>query len=157
MIIREAAEADLAQVLQLYTFLHNNECPTIDTKIERIWSGFVNDPNHHLLLGFEGDSSEDKPGQNGCKAVSSCVCVVVPNLTHQQRPYALIENVITHPEFRGRGCATALLNAARDIAVQANCYKIMLMTGSKLESTLRFYERAGYNSADKTAFIQWLR
>ena len=33
---------------------------------------------------------------------------------------------------------------------------MMLLTGSKEESTLRFYERAGYNSKDKTAFIQWL-
>ena len=29
-------------------------------------------------------------------------------------------------------------------------------TGSKNESTLKFYESAGYNSSDKTAFIQWL-
>jgi hypothetical protein len=29
-------------------------------------------------------------------------------------------------------------------------------TGSKLDSTLSFYERAGYNKNDKTAFIQWL-
>ena len=33
---------------------------------------------------------------------------------------------------------------------------MMLLTGSKKESTLKFYERAGYNSSDKTAFIQWL-
>lgn len=44
----------------------------------------------------------------------------------------------------------------RAIAMQANCYKMMLLTGSKKESTLAFYARAGYNSTDKTAFIQWL-
>ena len=32
----------------------------------------------------------------------------------------------------------------------------MLLTGSKEERTLDFYRNAGYNSADKTAFIQWL-
>jgi len=32
----------------------------------------------------------------------------------------------------------------------------MLLTGSKENSTIEFYERAGYNSNDKTAFIQWL-
>lgn len=37
-----------------------------------------------------------------------------------------------------------------------NCYKMMLLTGSKKESTLHFYEQAGYNRKDKTAFIQWL-
>ena len=39
---------------------------------------------------------------------------------------------------------------------KANCYKMMLLTGSKEESTKRFYENAGYNSSDKTAFIRWL-
>ena len=45
---------------------------------------------------------------------------------------------------------------ARDIAAEAGCYKLMLLTGAKDEATLNFYRRAGYNSADKTAFIQWL-
>lgn len=31
----------------------------------------------------------------------------------------------------------------------------MLLTGSKNEKTLNFYENAGYNGVDKTAFIQW--
>lgn len=34
--------------------------------------------------------------------------------------------------------------------------KMMLLTGSKEESTLNFYRNAGYNSSDKTAFIQWI-
>lgn len=34
--------------------------------------------------------------------------------------------------------------------------KMMLLTGSKKESTLDFYRKAGYNSDDKTAFIQWI-
>jgi len=49
-----------------------------------------------------------------------------------------------------------LMSAAKDIAVKNNCYKIMLMTGSKQESTYDFYRRAGYNSNDKTAFVQWV-
>ena len=67
-----------------------------------------------------------------------------------------IENVITHKKHRNKGYATLLLNHARDIAKAENCYKIMLMTGAKEETTLKFYEKAGYNRQDKTAFIQWL-
>jgi len=48
------------------------------------------------------------------------------------------------------------LNYAREIAKKENCYKMMLLTGSKDEATLRFYSNAGYNSSDKTAFIQWI-
>lgn len=35
------------------------------------------------------------------------------------------------------------------------CCKIMLLSGSKDEKTLQFYNKAGYNSTDKTAFVQW--
>jgi hypothetical protein len=42
------------------------------------------------------------------------------------------------------------------LAEKENCYKMMLMTGCKKESVYRFYEKCGYNSEDKIAFIQWL-
>ena len=45
---------------------------------------------------------------------------------------------------------------AKDIAIRNNCTRLMLMTGSKEQSTLNFYERAGYDPNDKKAFVQWL-
>ena len=105
----------------------------------------MGDKNHHIIV-CEVDG----------KLVSSCVCVIIPNLTRNIRPYAFIENVVTHADYRGKGYATACLNYAKGLAVKANCYKMMLLTGSKSESTLNFYKRAGYNCMDKTAFIQWL-
>lgn len=44
----------------------------------------------------------------------------------------------------------------KNVAIQNRCYKMMLLTGAKSESTLDFYRNAGYNSEDKTAFAQWL-
>jgi len=145
MIIREIESQDLSQLLHLYTYLHDNHMPDIDTDMEILWHKIVKDPSHHILIGL-------KDG----RIISSCVLVIIPNLTHRQRPYALIENVITHPEYRGKGYATKILDYARGLAIADRCYKIMLLTGAKKESTLGFYERAGYNRNDKTAFIQWL-
>lgn len=82
--------------------------------------------------------------------------MIIPNLTRGVRPYAFIENVVTHEKYRGRGYAGQCLEYARNIALKENCYKMMLLTGSKTPATLRFYEQAGYNSSDKTAFVQWL-
>ena len=45
---------------------------------------------------------------------------------------------------------------AKKIAVDENCYKILLATGSDDPAVHRFYENAGYNSIDKTAYVQWL-
>lgn len=144
-MIREAVKDDLNGLLTLYMQLHDNPFPDINDRINSIWDSIISDPNHHIIVAEEYGM-----------IVSSCVCVIIPNLTRGQRPYAFIENVITDEKWRKKGLATACLNYARDIAVNENCYKMMLLTGSKEQSTLDFYERAGYNKNDKTAFIQWL-
>lgn len=144
-MLREIQYDDFDGLMQLYTQLHDNPFPAKTQEILTLWQQILDDRNHHIIVAEE----------NGC-IVSSCVCVIIPNLTHGQRPYALIENVITDEAHRGKGLASACLNYAKEIAVRENCYKMMLLTGSKLDSTLRFYERAGYNKNDKTAFIQWL-
>lgn len=145
MIIREITENDLYGLLELYTHLHDNSIPPKSDELQKLWNGIMSDENHHIIIAEEEG-----------KIVSSCVCVIIPNLTHNQQPYALIENVVTHIDYRGRGFATACLDYVKEIAEKQNCYKLMLMTGSKKEDTLNFYERAGYNRNDKTAFIQWI-
>lgn len=144
-MIREITKQDLQGLLELYTQLHNNPMPEDTEPLHKLWQTILEDPTHHIIVAEEEG-----------KIVSSCVCVIIPNLTHNQQPYALVENVITDEAYRGKGLATACLNYAKELAMRNNCYKLMLLTGSKKESTLRFYERAGYNSQDKTAFIQWI-
>ena len=145
-MVREAVREDLEQVLGLYLYLHEQSVPALSEHLMSTWNQIVEDENHHLIV---------KTAEN--KIVSSCVCVVIPNLTRNVRPYAFVENVVTHGDYRGRGYATECLNYARDIAVKQNCYKMMLLTGSKEQKTLEFYRKAGYNSADKTAFVQWIK
>ena len=70
--------------------------------------------------------------------------------------YDGISDYILGEEYQKKGYASECLDYARTIAKNENCYKMMLLTGSKREETLRFYEKAGYNSKDKTAFVQWL-
>ena len=138
-------EQDLKDLLTLYMQLHDNPMPESTQELNDLWKQILNDKNHHIIVAEEDG-----------KIVSSCVCVIIPNLTHSQRPYAFIENVITDENYRKRGLATDCLNYAKEIAQKENCYKLMLLTGSKKESTLKFYEQAGYNRNDKTAFIQWI-
>lgn len=145
MEIREAVEQDMHELLKLYTQLHDNTMPEINEAIRKLWSNILSDENHHIIVATED-------GQ----IVSSCVLIIIPNLTHNQRPYALVENVITAVSYRRRGLASACLEHAKQIAQKNVCYKMMLMAGSKKKSTLDFYRKAGYNCEDKIAFIQWL-
>ncbi|WP_294342541.1 GNAT family N-acetyltransferase [uncultured Clostridium sp.] len=144
-MITEINESELNNLLELYTELGDNPIPEIDDSIKDKWKSICNDENYHIVVAKENN-----------KIVSTCTVIIIPNLTHNQRPYAFIENVVTSKDYRKKGYGTAVLNYAKDMAIKENCYKIMLLTGSKRESTLNFYKKAGYNCNDKTAFIMWL-
>lgn len=144
-MVREAKKEDLNELLELYLYLHEDSVPEPSEHLTKTWNQIISDENHHLIVNEI----------NG-KIVSSCVCVIIPNLTRNVRPYAFVENVVTHAEYRERGYASECLAFAKAVAEKNNCYKMMLLTGSKEQKTLSFYNKAGYNSTDKTAFIQWL-
>ncbi len=145
MLVREVTEGDLPQLLELYLYLHETEVPKLDAHLLNVWKQILDDPNHHIIVAEEDG-----------KLVSTCVCVILPNLTRGIRPYALVENVVTHDDYQGRGYGSACLAYAKELALKENCYRLTLATGSRLESTLNFYRHAGYSSEDKTAFNQWL-
>ncbi len=144
-MVREIDRSELSELLELYLHLHEKTIPEMTELLSDTWDTIIQDENHHIIVNEVND-----------KIVSSCVCVIIPNLTRNVRPYAFIENVVTHKDYRGKGFATQCLNYAKEIAIKDNCYKMMLLTGSKEDKTLDFYGNAGYNCSDKTAFIQWL-
>lgn len=144
-MIREIDENDFQGLSELYTHLHNNKPIENNDKNIALFKEVLSDKNHHIIVA-EADG----------KIVSSCVCVIVPNLTHNQQPYALIENVVTDKAYRKLGFASECLLYAKELAVENNCYKMMLLTGSKKRSTHRFYQKNGYNRFEKTGYIQRL-
>ena len=93
-MVREIRRDELDELLELYTYLHEDSIPKMDEHLASVWDTIMNDDNHHIIVN-EIDG----------KIVSSCVCVIIPNLTRHIRPYAFIENVVTHEDYRGRGYA----------------------------------------------------
>jgi len=111
----------------------------------QLWESIINDPNYHILIGEELG-----------KIVSSVTLVIIKNLTRQMRPHALIENMVTAPDYRNKGYARLLLNKAVEMAKENNCYRIMFISGSKNESTLNFYLNSGFTNTEKSAFVMKL-
>jgi GNAT superfamily N-acetyltransferase len=64
----------------------------------------------------------------------------------------VIENVVTHADYRRLGLGRRVLAHALDVAWQADCYKVLLATGSTQETTLRFHEEAGFHRGSKNYF-----
>ncbi|MEY4487773.1 MAG: hypothetical protein RIQ79_281 [Verrucomicrobiota bacterium] len=146
MKTRNAISEDLPAILDLYRFLQPTD-PALnphDGAVRKHWMMIL----HDSRLRYFVTESE-------AKIVSCCTLTLIPNLTRSMRPYGIIENVVTAPEFRKRGFATSVLCAALEDAWREGCYKVMLMTGSKREDTLRFYEKAGFQRGIKTGFIAY--
>ena len=143
--IREIIQDDLEDLLKLYEQLGPNPFVQVDEHILTVWNNILQNKDYHIIVAEDEENS---------KIVSTCTCEIIPNLTHNQRPYAVVENVVTDQNFRGKGYATSCLDFAKEIAIKNNCYKLMLMTGSKKETTLNFYRNAGYTDKTKTAFDQ---
>ena len=138
--IRAALPSDLEGLAALYPHLNpSDEEISLDLAASRL-AAIKQIPGSAVLLGLLGDD-----------LVASCTLIVIPNLTRGGKPYALIENVVTDARHRGQGYGTRILHAAAKAAWEAGCYKVMLLTGSKQPSTLKFYESAGFEQS-KTGF-----
>lgn len=140
MIVRAASRQDLPQLLELYLHLDpTDRMPSLDLA-ERRFEEMKKYRGSEIFVGLLDDA-----------VVTTCTIIVIPNLTRGGQPYGLIENVVTHSDFRGRGFGKQILQAAVAAAWAADCYKVMLMTGSKRPSTLAFYASAGFEQ-NKTGF-----
>lgn len=83
---------DLEALRQLYLHLNPIDEPLSEALAGERWKAMLGDPGFACLVGFH-------EGQ----LVSSCCFAIIPNLTRGNRPYALIENVVTHQDFRRHG------------------------------------------------------
>lgn len=140
--IREARQEDISGLLLLYTQLGDVIMPDSEQRARATFERIAQNEAHHLLVAV----------CDGTVAASVTV-TVIQSLTHAQRPYAVVEHVVTHSDFRRRGLASALLGRAREIAQENECYKLMLITGRKDEGVHKLYRSCGYHSEGKTAYV----
>lgn len=92
--IRQATQADLPVLMELYTHLGNGKAEHADQRASDTFARILDAPGMHLFL-LEEDGV----------ARASCYLNVIDNLTHGSQPYGLIENVVTHSDARRRGFA----------------------------------------------------
>ena len=77
-MVREIRDNELNQLLELYTHLHETSVPEASEHLKQTWQTILQDENHHIVVKIVDD-----------KIVSSCVCVIIPNLTRGIRPMLL--------------------------------------------------------------------
>jgi GNAT superfamily N-acetyltransferase len=143
MKLRELHEEDLLELLDLYQHLHRNDEPLPNEEVvQKVWKRIQNNDGFLCIGGFVDEN-----------LVCSACLFTIDNLTRGCRPYALIENVVTHGSYRRKGFGQKVLQHCLNEAWSRNCYKVMLLTGRKDEGVYQFYESVGFNRHSKQAFI----
>lgn len=143
-LVREAVFEDLDAVLSLYAHLHDADEKAEGRALRTAWLEILADPRTYLFLL-----------EYGGVPVSSCVLHILQNLTRGARPYGLVENVVTHREYRNRGFGTALLTRVLECAWEEDCYKVMLLSGRREQNVFRLYEKAGFVRSVKEGLIAY--
>jgi GNAT superfamily N-acetyltransferase len=144
MKLRLATETDFSRIMELYRQLQPNDPVLTNGEDLAIFKEIIADNRLHLFLLEDGDEIK-----------STCYLNIIPNITRSASPYGIIENVVTDAEARGAGYGKRIIGHALDAAWSFGCYKVMLQTGSKRESTHAFYRACGFSGDDKQAFIAW--
>lgn len=142
-MIREAKPHDFDRVIELYAQL-NPEDRFLEDGGERAVFDAIQSAPHLYLLVLEDD---------GGVVQATCYLNIIPNISRQASSYAIIENVITEETRRNQGLGRQIIAHALRVAWDHGCYKVMLQTGSRLESTHNFYKACGFSDSEKFAFV----
>ena len=130
LIVREAGEDDLDAVARLLEELHDPPTVVVDV---RAWRSMLAQPDRTILIAeLDGEPA------------GTADLMVLPNLTNGALPRANVENVAVAARWRRHGVGRALIAEVERRAVEAGCYKVMLMSALHRAGAHRFYEQIGY-------------
>jgi GNAT superfamily N-acetyltransferase len=132
--VRALQQSDLPGLLALYAQLIEDDLPLSPALAETRFGEILKREGLTVFGGFV----------DGVLA-STCVLIVVPNLTRGGMSYAFIENVVTDEGHRRTGLGRRTVKAAIDAAFDAGCYTVRLQTGGKRPGTLDFYRSCGFD------------
>lgn len=140
--IRHIQSHELSSLLDLYKHLNPTDPLPEEEQLQQVWNQLLSDPKIICwVVDLEG------------KLIASCILVIVPNLTRNARPYGLVENVVTHTDYRRQGIGKRLLRHVLLFAWSQNCYKVMLLSGANREEAHQFYQQVGFRRDRKVGFL----
>ncbi|MES2730767.1 MAG: GNAT family N-acetyltransferase [Bacteroidota bacterium] len=143
MEVRRIKEDELEKLLSLYKHLHANEDEVSPEALSEAGQRIFTNDSTFIYFVIEKDDL----------LVSSCNLSIIPNLTRGARSIGLIENVVTHIDYRKQGLGKKVIEHTINYARAKNCYKVMLLSNAHKTEAHQFYERLGFDSGAKKGFI----
>ena len=136
--IRQAVEADVPRIIELYRGLvitqadvERSAAPSPE-RYREVLRQIEEMPGHELLVA-------ERDGL----VLGTMVFLIVPNLSHQGLPWALVENVVVDPTCRNQGIGGEMMRYAIARAEETPCYRIILTSHQDRTDAHRFYRSLG--------------
>ena len=139
---RHAGPDDLAGLLALFRVSEVSAVAEPMEQAQGIWAQML---SRDGLSVFVAESESD--------IVATCMLITAPNLLRSGHQHAFLENVVTHPDFRGRGYGRAVVDAALAAAWEQDCHHVFLQSGRADPLVHRFYESCGFEPGLRTAYV----
>ena len=140
--VRFAGAADLPSLLALFAVSEVSAAAQPRERAEQIWRETLAQPGLHVLVA-----------DDGARIGASCMLVTAPNLLRQGRRHGFLENVVSHPDLRGRGYGTAVVRAALAYAWATGCHHVLMQSGRADVRVHAFYERLGFKPGLRVAYV----
>ena len=130
VVIREALEQDLPQVLALYAQpgLDDGHTLTVE-QAKQHYRRFKQYPNYRLFVAE----------WNG-EIVGTFALLIMDNLAHVGTPSGVVEDVVVMAEHQGKGIGRRMMEAALAKCRESGCYKMALSSNLKRKAAHAFYE-----------------
>lgn len=74
---------------------------------------------------------------------------------HGSQPFGVVENVVVARQVRGRGLGSRLLTYIERLALEKDCTKLMLLSGSHRPQAHAFFRNCGFSGETKQAFVKY--
>jgi GNAT superfamily N-acetyltransferase len=134
ILIRPATKKDLPAVLKLYAQ------PDLDggfvlsiADAEIVFDKMSTYPNYRVYVA-------EMQGQ----LAGTFALLIMDNLIHLGSPSGIVEAVAVAPELQGRRIGKIMMQYARDLCRDAQCYKLSLSSNMKRNHAHDFYESLGF-------------
>jgi len=139
---RLARASDLPSLLALFDVSEVSAAAQPRERAESIWRDTLAQRGAYVFVSDDGD-----------RIAATCMLITAPNLLREGRRHGFLENVVSHPELRGRGHGKAVVQAALAHAWTVGCHHVLMQSGRADPGVHGFYEALGFQPGLRTAYV----
>jgi GNAT superfamily N-acetyltransferase len=132
--IREARAADLPGILSLHAELESGDGDILPVEEARkIFLRIRKYPDYRIYVAVS-----DR------EIIGTFALLVMDNLAHMGAPSGIVEDVVVHRNWQGKGIGKQMMEFAMGYCREKGCYKVALSSNLKRDSAHHFYESLGF-------------